>query len=219
MVFKVAPRAARAQAMRSPGTTPTIDPEQSSNAATHREEFPMDMKSDVDPQETREWLDAIDGVLDHEGADRAHFLIEQLIDKSRRRGRVRAVLGQHRLHQHDPCRAAAAYAWRPDDRGEDPPLRALERDGDGGAREQAHQRRRPHRQLSPRRRRSTTSASTTSGTRLRLPTAATWCSSRATRRPASTRARSCSAASPRSRWTTSARRSTARASRPIRTRG
>jgi pyruvate dehydrogenase E1 component len=46
----------------------------------------MDMQPDVDPQETREWLDAIDGVIDHEGPDRAHFLIEQLIDKSRRRG-------------------------------------------------------------------------------------------------------------------------------------
>jgi pyruvate dehydrogenase E1 component len=46
----------------------------------------MDMKSDVDPQETREWQDAIDGVIDHEGAERAHFLIEQVIDKSRRRG-------------------------------------------------------------------------------------------------------------------------------------
>ncbi|HXX85783.1 MAG TPA: pyruvate dehydrogenase (acetyl-transferring), homodimeric type [Casimicrobiaceae bacterium] len=46
----------------------------------------MDMKSDLDPQETREWLDAIDGVLEHEGPDRAHFLIEQIIDQSRRRG-------------------------------------------------------------------------------------------------------------------------------------
>ncbi|HEY2864828.1 MAG TPA: pyruvate dehydrogenase (acetyl-transferring), homodimeric type [Casimicrobiaceae bacterium] len=46
----------------------------------------MDIKSDLDPQETREWLDAIDGVLEHEGPDRAHFLIEQVIDKSRRSG-------------------------------------------------------------------------------------------------------------------------------------
>ena len=46
----------------------------------------MDIKPDVDPQETREWLDAIDGVLEHEGPDRAHFLIEQVIDKSRRSG-------------------------------------------------------------------------------------------------------------------------------------
>ena len=41
----------------------------------------MDMKSDVDPQETREWQDAIEGVIDHEGPERAHFLIEQVIDK------------------------------------------------------------------------------------------------------------------------------------------
>src|ERR1700716_2656845 len=46
----------------------------------------MDMNTDVDPQETQEWLDAIDGVLEHEGPDRAHFLIEQVIDKSRRSG-------------------------------------------------------------------------------------------------------------------------------------
>jgi pyruvate dehydrogenase E1 component len=46
----------------------------------------MDMKADVDPQETREWTDAIDGVIEHEGPERAHFLIEQVIDKSRRRG-------------------------------------------------------------------------------------------------------------------------------------
>src|SRR4249920_1140719 len=52
----------------------------------HREEDSMDMNPDVDPQETKEWLDAIDGVLEHEGPDRAHFLIEQVIDKARRRG-------------------------------------------------------------------------------------------------------------------------------------
>jgi len=46
----------------------------------------MDMKPDVDPQETREWIEAIHGVLEHEGPERAHFLIEQIIDESRRRG-------------------------------------------------------------------------------------------------------------------------------------
>ena len=42
--------------------------------------------SDHDPQETREWLDALDGVLANEGPDRAQFLIEALIDKARRSG-------------------------------------------------------------------------------------------------------------------------------------
>jgi pyruvate dehydrogenase E1 component len=46
----------------------------------------MDMIKDVDPQETREWLDALAGVLAIEGPDRAHFLIEQLIDQARRSG-------------------------------------------------------------------------------------------------------------------------------------
>jgi pyruvate dehydrogenase E1 component len=46
----------------------------------------MTTDSDHDPQETREWLDALDGVLANEGPDRAHFLIEALIDKARRSG-------------------------------------------------------------------------------------------------------------------------------------
>ncbi|MDO8465095.1 MAG: pyruvate dehydrogenase (acetyl-transferring), homodimeric type [Gallionella sp.] len=42
----------------------------------------MASKPDDDPQETREWLDALESVLENEGAERAHFLIEQLIDKA-----------------------------------------------------------------------------------------------------------------------------------------
>jgi pyruvate dehydrogenase E1 component len=45
-----------------------------------------DMNSDLDPQETQEWMDALDAVIEHEGTDRAHFLLEQLIDKVRRSG-------------------------------------------------------------------------------------------------------------------------------------
>ncbi len=44
------------------------------------------MKTDGDPIETREWTDALEGVLAHEGPDRAHFLIEQLIELARREG-------------------------------------------------------------------------------------------------------------------------------------
>ena len=42
--------------------------------------------NDPDPQETREWLDALAGVLENEGPDRAHQLIEALIDRARRNG-------------------------------------------------------------------------------------------------------------------------------------
>ena len=43
-------------------------------------------KYDQDPQETREWLEALEGVLETEGPERAHFLLEQLIEKARRSG-------------------------------------------------------------------------------------------------------------------------------------
>src|SRR5437763_12118360 len=86
MACRLVREAARASSDR-PARTHPLDPDTSRrNTANQREEFPMDMQPDVDPQETREWLDAIEGVIEHEGPDRAHFLIEQLIDKSRRRG-------------------------------------------------------------------------------------------------------------------------------------
>jgi len=46
----------------------------------------MSQTPDLDPQETQEWLDALDAVLELEGADRAHYLLEKLIDKARRSG-------------------------------------------------------------------------------------------------------------------------------------
>ncbi len=46
----------------------------------------MDRIPDLDPQETGEWLAALEGVLAAEGPDRAHFLIERLIEKARRSG-------------------------------------------------------------------------------------------------------------------------------------
>ena len=41
---------------------------------------------DIDPQETAEWLDAIKAVLEEDGVERAHFLLEALIEKARRNG-------------------------------------------------------------------------------------------------------------------------------------
>lgn len=43
-------------------------------------------KIDVDNQETQEWLEALTAVIAEEGPERAHFLIEQLIDLNRRSG-------------------------------------------------------------------------------------------------------------------------------------
>jgi pyruvate dehydrogenase E1 component len=41
---------------------------------------------DADPDETREWLESIDSVLRVHGAERAHYLLERVIDHTRRSG-------------------------------------------------------------------------------------------------------------------------------------
>ncbi|MBC7701039.1 MAG: pyruvate dehydrogenase (acetyl-transferring), homodimeric type [Massilia sp.] len=41
---------------------------------------------DLDPEETREWLDALSGVIETEGRGRAHDLLEQLLDHARQAG-------------------------------------------------------------------------------------------------------------------------------------
>jgi len=43
-------------------------------------------ETDIDPEETQEWLESLDSVLEREGSARAHFLLERLIDKTRRSG-------------------------------------------------------------------------------------------------------------------------------------
>ncbi len=46
----------------------------------------MSETPDIDQQETQEWLEALDAVLEREGAERAHFLLEKLTEKARRSG-------------------------------------------------------------------------------------------------------------------------------------
>ncbi|PCI23401.1 MAG: pyruvate dehydrogenase (acetyl-transferring), homodimeric type [SAR324 cluster bacterium] len=43
-------------------------------------------KNDIDPLETKEWIEALESVLDREGPERAHYLLERLVDKARRSG-------------------------------------------------------------------------------------------------------------------------------------
>ena len=42
--------------------------------------------NDPDLQETKEWLDALESVIENEGPERAHYLMERLVDLARRRG-------------------------------------------------------------------------------------------------------------------------------------
>jgi pyruvate dehydrogenase E1 component len=42
----------------------------------------VDTPVDLNPTETREWLDALDEVIDEGGADRAHYLLQRLLDRA-----------------------------------------------------------------------------------------------------------------------------------------
>ncbi len=46
----------------------------------------MDRLQDIDPLETREWVDSLDSLLAVEGPERAHFILEELVEKARRSG-------------------------------------------------------------------------------------------------------------------------------------
>ncbi|HJN77078.1 MAG TPA: pyruvate dehydrogenase (acetyl-transferring), homodimeric type [Myxococcota bacterium] len=57
----------------------------------------MNDRADIDPEETRDWLDSLEAVIELHGPARAHYLLDQLIDRARRRG------------AHLPYRATTAY--------------------------------------------------------------------------------------------------------------
>ena len=57
----------------------------------------MTQDQDVDPEETRDWLDSLHSVLEKEGIERAHYLIERLVAEMRRSG------------AHLPYKATTAY--------------------------------------------------------------------------------------------------------------
>ena len=42
-------------------------------------------QTDADSQETREWMDALSAVIESEGPERAHFLLEQLLEHARQK--------------------------------------------------------------------------------------------------------------------------------------
>ena len=45
-----------------------------------------EQEQDIDPQETQEWLEALDSMLEHEGIERSHFILEQLVARARKSG-------------------------------------------------------------------------------------------------------------------------------------
>src|SRR5688572_23158507 len=44
------------------------------------------LEQDLDPIETREWVEAITAVIGADGAERAHQILERMVDETRRAG-------------------------------------------------------------------------------------------------------------------------------------
>ncbi|MDH3226833.1 MAG: pyruvate dehydrogenase (acetyl-transferring), homodimeric type, partial [Thermoleophilia bacterium] len=66
--------------------------------ATRHEKQDVDARSnggpDLDGEETREWLEAIDAVVLHDGPHRAHSLVERVIERANDRGAAISAAGQ-----------------------------------------------------------------------------------------------------------------------------
>ena len=41
---------------------------------------------DTDPLETKEWIDSVNALIEHSGTERAHYIIEKIINFSRTNG-------------------------------------------------------------------------------------------------------------------------------------
>ena len=97
----------------------------------------MQTIQDIDPEETREWLDSLEAVIDAEGVDRAHFLLEQSDHHGTPARHVPALQCEHAVPQHDSRRSPAALPGRSRNRAAHQLDHPLERARDGGARQPA----------------------------------------------------------------------------------
>ena len=83
---------------------------------------------DIDPEETREWIASIDSVLKAYGPERAHFLLESIIDHARRSG---AYLPFKPNTAYDNTISPGQEAEYPGDRALERRIEALLRRGQG----------------------------------------------------------------------------------------
>ncbi|MFV4709635.1 hypothetical protein ACNJU5_21140, partial [Mycobacterium tuberculosis] len=73
---------------------------------------------DADPQETREWLEALQAVLELEGPERAHYLLEALQEKARLSGAYipfsanTAYINTIPPHLEEPSPGDHALEWK-----------------------------------------------------------------------------------------------------------
>ncbi|MEM7027354.1 MAG: pyruvate dehydrogenase (acetyl-transferring), homodimeric type [Pseudomonadota bacterium] len=77
-----------------------------------------EQENDIDPQETQEWLEALDSVLEREGIERGHYILEQLVARARNSGAYlpfsanTAYLNTIPSNQEEKSPGDAAIEWR-----------------------------------------------------------------------------------------------------------
>ena len=75
-------------------------------------------RHDIEPAETAEWLEALEAVMEREGPERAHYLLEALVEKARRSGAylpykaTTAYLNTIPVHAQAPSPGDADLEWR-----------------------------------------------------------------------------------------------------------
>ena len=69
--------------------------------------------TDVDPEETAEWLEALDAVLERDGPPRAQDLLARLTERARNGGATPPYDGHDAVRQHDPARRRGSLSGRP----------------------------------------------------------------------------------------------------------
>ena len=78
----------------------------------------MSESYDLDPIETREWLDSVEDVIDRDGADRAHFLLDKAVATARAKGAnlpfgaTTAYLNTIPVDQQAPFPGDVELEWR-----------------------------------------------------------------------------------------------------------
>ncbi|MDC0231908.1 pyruvate dehydrogenase (acetyl-transferring), homodimeric type [Pelagibacteraceae bacterium] len=80
----------------SPETEKIIEQAESEISKPIKKETPKKIParsngSDIDPTETKEWLDSLDAVIAKDGSDRAHYLLKKLIDEAYKEGSNRPL--------------------------------------------------------------------------------------------------------------------------------
>jgi pyruvate dehydrogenase E1 component len=75
---------------------------------------------DIDPQETHEWLEALDSVIEFEGSERAHFILGQLLAEAQQKGALPAAVAGVTTpyvntipaHEQEPMPGDPELEWR-----------------------------------------------------------------------------------------------------------